>query len=490
MYSPRQAEIQKKVATLRAATAPATPAAAALTRAKAKIRHDQQKRRAQRDPFAQKVAAARAELEANRARRDPFAQKIAAARAEVQAGRKNRRQRRAEQRKQQRQQRKQGKGKDKKQTKTPPKPKKAPRPTSITIKGQISSDTIIRHVPVGYIPEHELEKIADISAGHLPTDYPRQALTPAQVQDYKDEIDATYRRSVAIYNDKIAEIRANEQKAAKESAEVIEREHTLIRKFTNIIADGRDVIDELRTRSAQITTSIEATQEEIAREEARPAHEIPEDVLVDIDTIAREYNITIDPDHDTPTDIKKDLTSLYNDLAEEEDRLRGYAPRDEVEKITSDLNILEEVLDTLEDEEKRAPHQNDEDHLNDLKRHLAQLQQDQEETEENRKTLTQKIDEAEEQIETRKGIISAHQATMEEEDVEARSNAADRLHEAEEEREAALSNLEKDQQRAEQADADTIEELKKNLPVEVEKIVNKYYFEDDIFSLEQYQLRD
>ena len=490
MYSPRQAEIQKKVATLRAATAPATPAAAALTRAKAKIRHDQQKRRAQRDPFAQKVAAARAELEANRTRRDPFAQKIAAARAEVQAGRKNRRQRRAEQRKQQRQQRKQGKSKDKKQTKTPPKPKKAPRPTSITIKGQISSDTIIRHVPMGYIPEHELEKIADIQAGHLPTDYPRQTLTPAQIQDRRDEIEAAYRKAIAIYDDKLAEIRENEQRAAKESTEAIEREHALIRKFTNIIADGHDVIDELRARSTQLTISIEGTETEIARQEAYPTHNIPEDVLVDIDTIAQQYDLTIDPDHNTPTDMKTPLASLYNDLADEEERLHGVAPRDEVEKLTKDLDTLEEVLNVLEYEEKRAPQQNNADHLNDLKYQLTQLQQDYEETEENRKTLAQKIDEAEEQIEIRKGIISAHQATMEEEDVEARSNAADRLHEAEEEREAALSNLEKDQQRAEQADADTIEELKKNLPAEVEKIVNKYYFEDDIFSLEQYQLRD
>ena len=50
----------------------------------------------------QKVAALRADIEANRARRDPFAQKVAAARAKVQAERKNRQQRYAELRKQQR----------------------------------------------------------------------------------------------------------------------------------------------------------------------------------------------------------------------------------------------------------------------------------------------------------------------------------------------------------------------------------------------------
>ena len=79
---------------------------------------------------------------------------------------------------------------------------------------------------------------------------------------------------------------------------------------------------------------------------------------------------------------------------------------------------------------------------------------------------------------------------MEEENIEERSAAADKLREAEEEHQDALAKLEKDQQRAEQADADTIEELKKNLPSEVEKIINKYYFEDNIFSLYEYQLKD
>lgn len=508
MYSPRQAEIKRRIEEIRGTTTPTSPTDAAITRAKAKIEQREQAARLRRNPIAQKAQEEMERLRARRLERDPVRRAAQSALDKLHDRRmahdpkyrayqrvkdqlnpiaaKAREQRRKEQRQGQ----KKAKSKDKKTPKKDPKPKKPKKPTSITVKGAISSDVVIRHIPIGYIPDHELQKIADIEAGHLPEDYPRQTLTPAQIQDRRDEIEAAYRKAIAIYDDKLAEIRKNEQRAAKESAEAIEREHALIRKFTNIIADGHDVIDELRARSTQLTISIEDTETEIARQEAYPTHNIPEDVLVDIDTIAQQYDLTIDPDHDTPTDMKTPLASLYNDLADEEERLHGVAPRDEVEKLTKDLDTLEEVLNVLEYEEKRAPQQNNADHLNDLKYQLTQLQQDYEETEENRKTLAQKIDEAEEQIEIKKGIISAHETAMEEENVEARNAAADKLNEAEEERQAALSELEKDQQRAEQADADTIEELKRNLIRTVDEIVNKYYFEGNIFSLEEYRLKD
>lgn len=508
MYSPRQAEIKRRVEEIRGTTTPTNPTDAAITRAKAKIRQREQAARLRRNPIAQKAQEEMERLRARRLERDPVRRAAQSALDKLHDRRMARdpayrayqrakdrlnpaaAKAREQRRKEQRQGQKKAKSKNKKTPKKDPKTKKPQKPTSITVKGAISSDVVIRHVPIGYIPDYELQKIADIEAGHLPEGYPRNALTPAQIQDRQDEIEATYRKAVAIYNDKIAEIRDNEQRAAKESAEAIERENELIRKFTNAIEDGHGVLEELRARSTRITSIIEDTETEIAREEAYPTHEIPEDVLVDIDTIAQQYDLTIDPDHDTPTEMKTPLARLYNDLADEEEQLHGVAPRDEMDKLTKDLDTLDEVLNVLEYEEKRTAHKNNADHLNELKRQLAELHQDQEETEENEKALAQKIDEAEEQIETRKGRISAYQATMEEEDIEARSAAANKLKEAEEEHQAALANLEKDQQRAEQADADTIEELKRNLIRTVDEIVNKYYFEGNIFSLEEYRLKD
>lgn len=508
MYSPRQAEIKRRVEEILAtARTPSNPADAALTRAKAKIRQQYHSTPPRRSPIAQAVQEEKDRLQARRLNRDPI-QRVRQnaidalhqsrmahdpayrayqrAKDPTAAGSGSRQQRRKEQR----QQKKQTERKDKRKPEKQPKPKPAPQPTSITIKGTISSETIIRHVPMGHIPDQQIQKIADIQAGQLPKGYPRKTLTPDQIQDRTDEIESTYLKSLTTYEDRIATIYQNEQRIAKSSAEVIELAKSDIKQLTNDIAGYHDQINDLRARSTRITTTIKDTKEEIEHEKSRPAHEIPEDVLVDIDTIARQYDLTIDPDNNPIADTRKTLASLYNDLADEEDRLRGAVSRDELEKITNDLDILDGVLDILEDEEKRTPNQDDPNHLDELKAQLTRLHQDHEETEETQKTLTQKIDEAEEQIKVKKGIISARQTMIDEGNIEARSNAADRLHEAEEDREAALSKLEKDRQRAEQEDADTIEELKRNLPKTVEKIINKYYFEDNIFSLEDYQLKD
>lgn len=500
MYSPRQAEIKRRVEEIRGTTTPTNPTDAAITRAKAKIRQREQAARLRRNPIAQKAQEEMERLRARRLERDPVRRAAQSALDKLHDRRMARdpayrayqrakdrlnpaaAKAREQRRKEQRQGQKKAKSKNKKTPKKDPKTKKPQKPTSITVKGAISSDVVIRHVPIGYIPDHELQRIADIEVGHLPEGYPRNALTPAQIQDHKDEIEDTYRKALATYEDKIATITQNEKRIAKDSAEVIELANSDIKQLTNDIAGYHDQIDDLRARSTQITTTIEDTKAEIEHEKTRPAHEIPEDTIVDIDTIAREYNLTIDPDHDPITDTRKTLASLYNDLADEEDRLRGAAPRDELEKLTNDLDILDEVLDVLEAEEKRAPHQGNSDRIEELTAQVTRLQQTHEEAEETQKDLTQKIDESEEQINIKKGIISAHQTMIDEGNIEARSNAADRLHEAEEEREAALSNLEKDQQRAEQADADTIEELKRNLVRTVDEIVNKYYFEGNIFS--------
>lgn len=63
---------------------------------------------------------------------------------------------------------------------------KPQQPTSITVKGMISSDVIIRHVPTGYIPGYELQKIADIEAGHLPAEQQDKGSTSTQCQNEED----------------------------------------------------------------------------------------------------------------------------------------------------------------------------------------------------------------------------------------------------------------------------------------------------------------
>ena len=60
---------------------------------------------------------------------------------------------------------------------------KPQQPTSITVKGMISSDVIIRHVSTGYIPGYELQKIADIEAGYLPADAQDRSATTTQRQN-------------------------------------------------------------------------------------------------------------------------------------------------------------------------------------------------------------------------------------------------------------------------------------------------------------------
>lgn len=60
---------------------------------------------------------------------------------------------------------------------------KPQKPTSITVKGMISSDVIVRYVPIGYIPDHELQKIADIEAGHLPAEQEDRRSPSTQCQN-------------------------------------------------------------------------------------------------------------------------------------------------------------------------------------------------------------------------------------------------------------------------------------------------------------------
>lgn len=505
MYSPRQAEIKRRVEEIRGTTTPTNPTDAAITRAKAKIKQREQAARLRRNPIAQKAQEEMERLRARRLERDPVRRAAQSALDKLHDRRMARdpayrayqrakdrlnpaaAKAREQRRKEQRQGQKKAKSKDKKTPKKEPKPKK---PTSITVKGAISSDVVIRHVPIGYIPDHELQKIADIEAGQLPECYPRRTLSPDQLQEKRDEIEATYQKRLAEYQEEIEFIRQDDLRHAKKDAEVIEKENSEIKKLTKDIAGYTDQIDESRAAAARITTAIEDTKAEIEHEKSRPAHEIPEDTIVDIVTIAREYDLTIDPDHDTLTDMKKSLTRLYNNLGEEEDYLRGTAPRDELEKITKDLDTLDIVLNELEDEEKRTPNQDNSDHLNELKAQLTQLHQDREEAEETQKALTQKIDQAEEDITAKKEIISAKEQMIDQGNTVARKWAEDDLRKAEEEREELLHQLEHIKERAEQEDADTIEELRRNLTRTVDEIVNKYYFEGNIFSLEEYRLKD
>ena len=505
MYSPRQAEIKRRVEEIRSTTTPTNPTDAAITRAKAKIKQREQEARLRRNPIAQKAQEEMERLRARRLERDPVRRAAQSALDKLHDRRMARdpayrayqrakdrlnpaaAKAREQRRKEQRQGQKKAKSKDKKTPKKEPKPKK---PTSITVKGAISSDVVIRHVPIGYIPDHELQKIADIEAGQLPEDYPSKSLSPDQLQEKRDEIEATYQKRLAEYQEEIEFIRQDDLRHAKKDAEIIEQEHSEIKKLTNDIAGYHDQIDEARARSTQITTTIEDTKAEIEHEKSRPAHEIPEDTIVDIDTIARQYDLTIDPDHDPITNTRKTLASLYNDLADEEDRLRGAVPRDELAKLTNDLDILDEVLDVLEAEEKRAPHQGNSDRIEELNAQLTRLHQDHEEAEEAQKNLTQKIDQAEEDITAKKEIISAKEQMIDKGNTVARKWAEDDLQKAEEEREDLLHQLERIKEKAEQEDADTIEELRRNLTRTVDEIVNKYYFEGNIFSLEEYRLKD